>query len=197
MMISIDGNYEDLLVISKSKFYSFAFPITTEEEAKEILHNLRERFKDATHVCSAYSLSSPRVERADDDGEPNGTAGKPMLELIKKKSLDNVLLVVVRYFGGIKLGAGGLVRAYTNASNLVLDKARVVDIVNVDIYKVEIELLLGSKLMEVLRSMQGEVLSCKYTEKVEIEICGVEIDKILAIFPSANITKIGSKLCQK
>ena len=196
-MISIDSIYEDLFVINKSKFYSFAYPITNEGEAKEILSNLREKFSDATHVCSAYSLSGPKIEKADDDGEPSGTAGKPMLELIKKKGLDNVLVVVVRYFGGIKLGAGGLVRAYTNSGNLVLDKAKVVEMISVDEYRAEIELSLGAKLMDTIKGMNGEILSCKYTDKVELEFLGVDVEKIQAIYPSMKVEKIGSKICQK
>jgi uncharacterized YigZ family protein len=126
-MKSIDGKYEDLYVINKSKFYSFAYPVTSEEEVKIILAELRERFADATHICFAYSLSSPRLEKADDNGEPSGTAGKPLLELIKKKNMDNVLVVSVRYFGGIKLGAGGLVRAYNGCVVSALNQAKVVE----------------------------------------------------------------------
>ena len=192
-MISIDKSYEDLYVINKSKFLSFVFPVTTEEEAKQILHSLRQKYSDATHVCSAYSLSCPKIEKADDDGEPSGTAGKPMLELIKKKKLENILLVVVRYFGGIKLGAGGLVRAYTNSGNLVLDKAQVVNIVAVDEYSVEIELGLGSKLLDAIRNLKGEVVSCVYTDKVTIGFVGNIQDELLAMFPSSKIEKIGSK----
>ena len=195
-MISIDNIYEDLMIINKSKFYSFAYPISSEGEAKEILSNLRDRFSDATHVCSAYSLSSPKIEKADDDGEPSGTAGKPMLELIKKRNLDNVLLVVVRYFGGIKLGAGRLVRAYTNSSNLVLDKAQIVEIITKDIYKIEVDLSISAKLMDVIRGM-GEIISLEYSEKLKLEVCGIDERKIKSMFPSILIEKIGSKLCQK
>ena len=197
-MISIDGIYEDLLVINKSKFLSFVYPITSEDEAKIYLKNLREKFSDATHVCSAYSLSSPRLEKADDDGEPSGTAGKPMLELIKKKGMDNILLVVVRYFGGIKLGAGGLVRAYTNAGNLVLDKAKIVSMVSIDEYRAEIDLSLGSKLLDTISSMGGEIVSCRYSDKTEVVFMGNVTDSLKSMFPSVNIEKIGSKIiCQK
>jgi len=198
LMLSIDRFYEDLLVINKSKFLSFVYPITSEAEAKGYLNNLREKYYDATHVCSAYSLSSPRLEKADDDGEPSGTAGKPMLELLKKKGMENVLLVVVRYFGGIKLGAGGLVRAYTNAGNLVLDKAKLVNMVSVDEYHAEIDVSMGSRVLETIRSMGGEVLSCRYTEKAEIDFCGQIKEKLESIYPNIKIIKTGSKIvCQK
>ncbi len=197
-MISIDGIYEDLLVINKSKFYSFVYPITTEEQAKEYINKLEERFADATHVCTAYLLSSPKVERASDDGEPSGTAGKPMLELLKKRGLDNVLLAVVRYFGGIKLGAGGLVRAYTNAGNLVLDKAKIIDIVSVDEYKSVTTLAIGNKVMESIRQGGGEILSCKYTDRVEILFINYDVDKLKSIYPNVEVSRVGSRVvCQK
>ena len=197
-MISIDGIYEDLLVINKSKFYSFVYPITTEEQAKTFIAELEEKFADATHICTAYLLSSPKVEKANDDGEPSGTAGKPMLELLKKKGLDNVLLAVVRYFGGIKLGAGGLVRAYTNAGNLVLDKAKVIDIVSVDEYLAVVDIAVGNKVMETVRQGGGEILTCKYTDKVEMKFINYNVDKLKSIYPNIEVSKVGSRVvCQK
>ncbi len=197
-MISIDGIYEDLLVINKSKFYSFVYPITTEEQAKTFIAELEEKFADATHICTAYLLSFPKVEKANDDGEPSGTAGKPMLELLKKKGLDNVLLAVVRYFGGIKLGAGGLVRAYTNAGNLVLDKAKVIDIVSVDEYLAVVDIAVGNKVMETVRQGGGEILTCKYTDKVEMKFINYNVDKLKSIYPNIEVVKVGSRVvCQK
>ena len=124
-MISIDKEYQALYEIQKSKFYSFAYPVFDVDAVNEILEMVRAEHKTATHVCYAYVLDSPKTEKMSDDGEPGGTAGKPMLELIKKKKLSNVLLIIVRYFGGIKLGAGGLVRAYTNAGNMALNDATI------------------------------------------------------------------------
>ncbi len=197
-MISIDGIYEDLLVINKSKFYSFVYPITTEEQVKTFIAELEEKFADATHICTAYLLSSPKVEKANDDGEPSGTAGKPMLELLKKKGLDNVLLAVVRYFGGIKLGAGGLVRAYTNAGNLVLDKAKAIDIVSVDEYLAVVDIAVGNKVMETVRQGGGEILTCKYTDKVEMKFINYNVDKLKSIYPNIEVSKVGSRVvCQK
>ena len=197
-MISIDGIYEDLLVINKSKFYASVYPITSEEEAKEYINKLEEKYADATHICTAYLLSSPKVEKANDDGEPSGTAGKPMLELLKKKGLDNVLLAVVRYFGGIKLGAGGLVRAYTNAGNLVLEKANVVEIISVEEYQVVVDISIGNKVMETIRQGGGEVSSCKYTDKVEMNFIGYSVDKLKQIYPTAEVSVVGSRIvCQK
>ena len=197
-MKSIDGIYEDLLVINKSKFYAFAYPVTTEADIKEYLENLRKKYSDATHICFAYSLSSPRLEKADDNGEPSGTAGRPLLELIKKRNIENILLVVVRYFGGIKLGAGGLVRAYTNSGNLVLDKAKVVNLIEITKYMATVEVSSGAKFMDTIRTMGGEILSCQYVEKVNITFVGNIKDKLLQLFPTAQIEDIGSEIvCEK
>ena len=95
-MKTIDNEYLDQLEINKSKFLSFAYPVSDEAHAKEILNLKKLEFKDATHICFGLVLSSPRLEKCSDDGEPSGTAGKPILELIKKKDLENVLIVVVR-----------------------------------------------------------------------------------------------------
>ena len=197
-MVSIDGIYEDCYIINKSKFFSFAYPVFSEGEVKEILKSLREKYSDATHICFAYSLSSPRLEKADDNGEPSGTAGKPMLELLKKKNLENVLIVVIRYFGGLKLGAGGLVRAYTTASNIVLDKSNVVEIKKVPIYKAIIDVSIGNKLQEFVRKNGGNIRNCLYSEKTTLEFVGDIEEKIKSVFPECEIEQVGSEnICLK
>ena len=108
-------NYE--IIIKKSKFISFLFEIKKLEDINKIINELKIEHKKATHICYAYKLDNN--VKYYDDGEPNGTAGKPIYNIIEKKNLNNILIVVIRYFGGIKLGAGGLLRAYSNsASNL-------------------------------------------------------------------------------
>lgn len=197
-MLSIDGIYEDLYVINKSKFYAFAYPVTSEMQVKYYLNILRDKFADATHICYAYSLSSPRLEKADDNGEPSGTAGKPILELIKKKNMDNVFVAVVRYFGGIKLGAGGLVRAYTTSANLVLDKAKIIEMIEVETFRVEVDVQNGARLMDSIRAFGGEIICCVYEDRAIVEFRGHIIDKIKSIYPNAKVERIGSEMiCQK
>ena len=111
MKTVIDNQIE--IIIKKSKFITLVFNISSKEEIKNKLEQIRNEYKDATHVCYAYIVNSQ--EKYDDDGEPSGTAGMPILNILQKENLQNVLCVVVRYFGGIKLGAGGLVRAYAKA----------------------------------------------------------------------------------
>lgn len=108
--------------INKSKFISYKFELNSLQQTKEILQELKVQHKKATHICWAYVYSKEVVsEKCSDDGEPSGTAGHPILNIIKKKNLTNTMVVVVRYFGGIKLGAGGLTRAYTKATAGVLN----------------------------------------------------------------------------
>lgn len=101
------------LIIKKSKFITFVYNVSTRDQATEKINNIKNEYKDATHVCYAYIINNQ--EKYDDNGEPSGTAGMPILNILKKENLDNVLCIVVRYFGGIKLGAGGLVRTYAKA----------------------------------------------------------------------------------
>lgn len=113
------------IIIKKSTFYSKAYKIKSKKEASEIVKQIKLEYKKARHVCSAYLfINENSVEEAgyDDDGEPKHTAGRPILDLIRLKNVENVLVVVIRYFGGIKLGAGGLIRAYRQASQYAIDE---------------------------------------------------------------------------
>jgi len=104
------------IIEKKSKFYGFLFQIESEEDAKEAIEWLHKQHPKATHICWAARAKTPFYERANDDGEPGGTAGRPILSVLQKRDLNNVCLAIVRYFGGIKLGAGGLVRAYSKVA---------------------------------------------------------------------------------
>ncbi|MBV5132207.1 YigZ family protein [Staphylococcus epidermidis] len=114
-------------VISKSRFIAYIKPVSTENEAKAFIDEIKTKHKDATHNCSAYTVGPEmNIQKANDDGEPSGTAGIPMLEILKKQEIHNVCVVVTRYFGGIKLGAGGLIRAYNGAvRDVIYDIGRV------------------------------------------------------------------------
>ena len=107
-------------VEKKSRFVGYLFECKSASDVEKSLSELKKEHKKATHICYAYSLSSPFLEKAVDDGEPGGTAGRPILSVIQKKGRHDVCVFIVRYFGGIKLGAGGLVRAYTKTASEVL-----------------------------------------------------------------------------
>lgn len=114
--ITIANEFRTEYIIEKSRFIATIAPVSTEEEAQAFIQRISKEFWDATHNCTAYAIG-PRQEqqRSSDNGEPSGTAGKPMLEVLKKTTITNVAVVVTRYFGGIKLGTGGLIRAYSHS----------------------------------------------------------------------------------
>ena len=119
----------DEYIVEKSTFIGYAKPIKTEEEAIEFVNEIKKKHKDATHNVWAYTVGeNMNIQRYSDDGEPQGTAGIPTLEVIKKEDLRDVVVVVTRYFGGIKLGAGGLVRAYTNAVSEAIKEENIISL---------------------------------------------------------------------
>lgn len=118
-MYTIKEEAEKELIINKSKFISKTYFINSKEDALKKLDNLNSEYKDATHICYAYRVDNNI--KYSDDGEPNNTAGLPIYNVIDKNNLNHVLIVVIRYFGGIKLGAGGLTRAYSNSASLVIN----------------------------------------------------------------------------
>ena len=113
-MYSIKDNIENTIEIKKSKFITKLYRVNNIEEINTILNSVSNEYRDANHVCYGYIING--LEKCSDNGEPSGTAGLPILNVLKKKNLTNILAIVIRYFGGIKLGAGGLVRAYSNSA---------------------------------------------------------------------------------
>ena len=122
---TIKQRASDEFVEKKSRFIGYISPVSTEEEAIEFINEIRTKHRDATHNVYAYSLRAGQIKRASDDGEPQGTAGMPVLDVLQKEGIYNVLCVVTRYFGGTLLGTGGLVRAYSKSAKLALEAAGV------------------------------------------------------------------------
>ena len=138
---------EEETIINKSRFIGYAMPIETEEEALEFIEKIKTKHRDATHNVYAYVLGKDsNAQRFSDDGEPSGTAGIPVLEVIKKENLRNVVVVVTRYFGGIKLGTGGLIRAYTRGAKIGLDAGTIVDMVLHSRIKIRIDYTLYGRI---------------------------------------------------
>ena len=127
-LYTIVRDFQQEIVIEKSRFICTLKKVATEEEAQDFIKETKKKYWDATHNCSAYIVGeSGAAQRSNDDGEPSGTAGLPMLEVLRKNNLHNVAAVVTRYFGGIKLGAGGLVRAYTNSVAAAIEEAGIAE----------------------------------------------------------------------
>lgn len=134
-MKTIKENIVNKIIINKSTFIACLIKIKNKDEVKSIIDDLKKEYKDATHYCYGYIVNNEYG--MNDDGEPSGTAGLPILDLLKKKELDYILCVVIRYFGGIKLGAGGLVRAYRKSVLEAIKKANVIELING--YYIELE----------------------------------------------------------
>lgn len=127
-MKTIKNRVENSFEIEKSEFITYALPVSNTEQLDKYLAEIKKEHSKARHICYATVMSSPQVEKAVDDGEPQGTAGRPILEVIKKQKLTNIAVVVVRYFGGIKLGRGGLLRTYVRSAAECLKKCEIVEI---------------------------------------------------------------------
>lgn len=146
-----------------SKFLSFAYPVTTPEEVKERLDELRKKYYDATHHCYAYRLG-PRGEsyRVNDDGEPSGTAGRPILGQMLSAEVTDCLIVVVRYFGGTKLGVPGLINAYRTSAEEVLSVANVVEKTVDTIFRVVFPYVTMNDVMKVVKDEQPRIVSQEF-----------------------------------
>ena len=159
--------------IKRSRFIGIARRVSSPEEASEGLGALRREFPDATHHCSAYLLGDPKNSsqmRADDDGEPAGTAGKPILNVVQHKSVGDVLLVVVRYFGGIKLGAGGLIRAYGSTASGTMDALECVEAIAERDGVVELAYPDERPIRRALDDLGVTVLGSRYGERVALSL---------------------------
>jgi uncharacterized YigZ family protein len=141
-----------------SKFLSFAIPVKTAEEIKEIIKEYRKQYYDARHVCYAYMLGAEHKDfRANDDGEPSGTAGRPILGQINSRELTDVLVIVVRYFGGVLLGTGGLVVAYKEATADALNQAEIIEKTVDELISVRFDYLLMNDVMRIVKDTGAQI----------------------------------------
>lgn len=163
---------EEVLYKEKnSKFFGYAFPVTTEEEIKSIIDDLKKQHFSARHWCYAYQLGTTKIQyRANDDGEPNNSAGMPIYGQIQSFEITNALIVVVRYFGGVKLGVGGLISAYKTAAQMALEVSEIVE-KTIDIhYLIRFDYKNMNKVMRVIKEKNLDIVSQKMEMSCEIEI---------------------------
>lgn len=159
----------DEYTVEKSVFIGYAKPIETEEEAIEFVNEIKKKHKDARHNVWAYTVGeNMNIQRYSDDGEPQGTAGIPTLEVIKKEDLRNVVVVVTRYFGGIKLGAGGLVRAYTKGAKIGIEAGQIIQKVEYIEVSITIDYNLIGKVQNEIMNLGYTVKDTNYSDVVEI-----------------------------
>lgn len=159
--------------IKKSEFLAFAYPIDSREQLMFHVEQLRTTYPDARHVCYGYIIGDPHNTTHagfDDDGEPGGTAGRPILNVLQHKAIGDLLVVVVRYFGGIKLGAGGLTRAYATATQLVVDKMILVPFVSKSQVKVATTFAHEAQIRYLVGQAGGEILGVDYAHHVVMSV---------------------------
>ncbi len=167
----------DEVIINKSRFIGYACPCETEEEALAFLQKIRTKHKDATHNCYAYVIGrNAGIMRYSDDGEPGGTAGLPMMEVLKAQGVVNCCVVVTRYFGGVLLGAGGLVRAYTQGAVIALKAAQVVVMEPSQRYLCEVAYPLWDRVTHALKTMPVQLVGSEFTTAVAFTLLVREKD---------------------
>ncbi|NSL51767.1 YigZ family protein [Calidifontibacillus erzurumensis] len=176
---TVKGTGEHEIIIEKSKFIAHIKRATTEEEAQAFIQEIKKKHWNATHNCSAYLIGEhDQIQKANDDGEPSGTAGVPMLEVLKKRNLKDTVVVVTRYFGGIKLGAGGLIRAYGKAVSEGLNAIGVVERRLMRVMHTKVEYSWLGKIENELRAHERFLLkTIHYSDQVEIETYVAEDEK--------------------
>ena len=182
MSKTISENTSAQIVEKKSKFIANIYYVQTEEEIENILKEIRKKYYDAKHNCYAYSIltNSGTINKMSDDGEPSGTAGAPMLNIITKNELTNILVVVTRYFGGILLGTGGLVKAYSEATIKALEKTKIVN--EETGYEVEVTISYNEweKFKYYCEKNNINIINVIYNEQIKsrIEVTDIEKTKI-------------------
>lgn len=154
--------------VKKSRFIATVFPCKTEAQAQEFLNRMRKKYWDARHNVYAFSLRENKLKRFSDDGEPHSTAGLPVMEVINHSGITDIAVVVTRYFGGILLGTGGLVRAYSEAARAVLDAAEVEDILSAKQFKIECEYADYDILNKLLEGFRVKIISTDFADKISI-----------------------------
>lgn len=177
---------EEVLFKDKnSKFFGYAYPVTTEDEIKQHLEDLKKQHHQARHWCYAYQIGTETIAyRANDDGEPSNSAGMPIYGQIQSFEVTNVLIVVVRYFGGVKLGVGGLINAYRTGAQLALEASNIIErTINID-YLITCEYDLMNKVMRVIKEKNLNIINQKLELNCEITISvrKKEAESIKSIF---------------
>lgn len=161
------------LEIKKSQFIAFAYPVASRDEAMFHVEQLRLEFPDARHHCWAYIIGDPNNTTSagfDDDGEPNGTAGRPILNVLQHKAIGNVIIIVVRYFGGIKLGAGGLTRAYAASAQLAVDEMQLVEFIPKSTLIIETDFANEAQCRYIAAQLDGIIGEVNYSQIVQLPV---------------------------
>lgn len=178
MTITIKTDFINEEEIKKSRFICHLKRISSEEEARDFIAKIKKEHWKANHNCSAYTLGDRQeIQRTSDDGEPSGTAGVPMLEILKKKEIINVCAVVTRYFGGIKLGAGGLIRAYAGSVNHAVEAVGLVEFINQRELILNLDYSLYDSLQRFLINQKIKISDSEFLSDIKVK-CFIDEEKI-------------------
>lgn len=166
MFQSIENESIAEIIVKKSKFIATLYEANSKDEAEKILQNVRKKYFDAKHHCYAYIIE--KIEKCSDDGEPSGTAGAPLLALLKSANLKNVIIIVTRYFGGILLGTGGLVRAYTESAKNAIENAKIVCKDYGVQFEIEISYNNLKEIQFICKNLDISIIKIEYQENVKL-----------------------------
>ena len=166
MFQSIENESIAEIIVKKSKFIATLYEANSKDEAEKILQDIRKKYFDAKHHCYAYIIE--KIEKCSDDGEPSGTAGAPLLALLKSANLTNVIIIVTRYFGGILLGTGGLVRAYTESAKNAIENAKIVYKDYGIQFEIEISYNNLKEILFICKNLDISIIKIEYQENVKL-----------------------------
>ena len=189
-MYSIDKNVKNEIIINKSRFITFLFKLNKKDDVETLINKVKNEYKDATHYCYAYIIDG--YMKCTDDGEPSKTAGAPLLNVLEKNKLDHVLVIVVRYFGGIKLGTGGLVRTYTRSITDCLNLVNIIELNKGYLIQIEfshdnikqIDLIL--KNINVTKSFDNFIIYSFCVKESDLEIIKNKLERYILEFKIIN-----------
>jgi len=178
---TIQSQSEGIYKEKGSKFLSFAFPVSTVDQAKELIDRHKKEYFDARHVCYAYMLGNERNSfRSNDDGEPTGTAGKPILGQINSHQLTDILIIVVRYFGGVLLGTGGLITAYKGAASDAISNCEIIEKTVKANISIRFDYLILNDIMSICKQLNAEIMEQKFDNECELKIAINKSDESIA-----------------
>lgn len=186
--LTIKDIFENEIIVNKSRFISFLYPCSSKEEVTKILNDLHQKYADATHICYAYIIfdNNQVIYKCDDNGEPASTAGMPILNILKKNEIINVICVVIRYFGGIKLGAGGLIRTYGKSASEVLKKAKIVKYQSYYQYDLTFNYSNLKLLEKIIQNLNGKIQKKNFLEMVTYQVAFINKDDVEILYTKLN-----------
>ena len=196
---TVEFEADDFFIEKKSKFIGYVKPVKTQDEAVEFINRIKSKHWDATHNVYAYILRENNIQRYSDDGEPSGTAGVPVLDVLLKEGLSDVCVVATRYFGGTLLGAGGLVRAYSHTSKIAVEAGNIITMAKCSVLEATVDYSFYERLNNLLSEFNANVVNCDFADNVKVTFSVKEnlsdyLNERLTDISNGNISSIFDKV---